>query len=73
MTKAQRLLKQWNYLNNRPNYKNKEQDELDRQEWKKIDKELGDYLICLALQGKLFTLQKKDGDEYMRCVNADKE
>lgn len=35
--------------------------------------DFGLYMYQLALQGKLFTLQKKDGDEYMRCVNADKE
>lgn len=34
-------------------------------------KEFGVYMYQLALQGKLFTSQLKDGT--MRCVNSDKE
>lgn len=36
-------------------------------------KEFGSYMFTLALQNKLFTIQKIDGDEYMRPVNSDKE
>jgi hypothetical protein len=33
----------------------------------------GIYMYELALQNKLFTIQKVDGDEYMRPVNSEKE
>jgi hypothetical protein len=71
-TKAQRIFEKLNNTNVGLD-KDYQIAERQRQAYYYWLKEFGNYMYQLALQGKLFTIQKKDGNEYMRPVNKDKE
>lgn len=72
MTKAQRYFKKLDSssigLSN-----DIETRERERQAYDYWLKEFGTLMYELALQGKLFTIQKVDGAGYLRCVDASKE